>query len=138
MPHQPPFLFLQEAALTEEGATGIYKITGSEFFLEGHFKDRPVFPASIMLEALGQLGVFFLLRGDHEALSKAVNPEAVYFTSANGVRVQRICIPGDVLKLRVTPKRIRHPLATFEGQILTNSEKVAFAEEITLAFDYQA
>ena len=138
MPHQPPFLFLQEAAIGEEGATGIYKITGSEYFLEGHFKDRPVFPASIMLEALGQLGVFFLLRGDHEAINRVVNPETIYFTSCNGVRVQRICKPGDVLKLRVKPKRVRHPLATFEGQIITNSEKVAFAEEITLAFDYQA
>ena len=63
MPVQPPFLFLNEASVSSTGANGKYKITGQEFFLQGHFKDNPVMPASIMLEALGQLAVLFLLEG---------------------------------------------------------------------------
>ena len=53
MPQQEPFLFLESATLNGEVATGIYNISGTEGFLEGHFKDNPVFPASIMIEALG-------------------------------------------------------------------------------------
>src|SRR3954468_20505489 len=61
MPIQPPFLFLNEASVSSSGANGKYKISGQEFFLQGHFKDNPVMPASIMLEALGQLAVLYLL-----------------------------------------------------------------------------
>src|SRR3984957_20804785 len=63
MPVQPPFLFLNEASVSSTGANGKYKISGQEFFLQGHFKDNPIMPASIMLEALGQLSVLYLLEG---------------------------------------------------------------------------
>lgn len=138
MPHTAPFLFLQEATIQGDEISGLYKISGDEYFLEGHFKDRPVFPASIMIEALGQLGVLFLLCAKTESIENAVNPNSIYFTSCDGIRAQRVCQPGDLLRLHMKPKRIRHPLATFEGTITTESEKVAFAEEITLTFDYQA
>ena len=34
------------------------------------------------------------------------------------------------------PKRLKSPLATFEGQIRVGQEKAAIAEEITLTFAY--
>ncbi|MGJ3242013.1 MAG: phosphopantetheine-binding protein [Opitutales bacterium] len=136
MPQQSPFLFLQEAVIDGDEARGTYKIQGHEFFLKGHFKDKPVFPASIMIEALGQLGVFFLLKGESPTLSRDVNPDSIYFTSCDGVRCHRICTPGETLQMIIRPKRIRRPLATFEGTILVGNEKTAYAEEITLIFDY--
>ena len=138
MPQQPPFLFVQEAELRRGEAKGVYKINGQESFLEGHFKGNPVFPASIQLEALGQLGVLFLLKGKHAGIEKPVNPETVFFTSADGVRCSRVCKPGDLLSLAVRVKRIKHPVAIFEGQITVNGEKASFAEEIALTFDYVA
>ena len=59
MPHREPFFFLEEVTIDGNEARGSYKITGNEYFLEGHFKEHPVFPASIMIEALGQMCVFF-------------------------------------------------------------------------------
>ena len=53
----PPFLFVREATLSSGWATGTYTITGEEAFRAGHFKDNPIFPASIMLEALGPRAV---------------------------------------------------------------------------------
>jgi 3-hydroxyacyl-[acyl-carrier-protein] dehydratase len=140
MPHQPPFLFVQDAELRPAEARGSYKITGEEYFLEGHFKDRPVFPASLQLEALGQLGVLFLLRGSHPDIASGtagkVDPTKIFFTATNGVRCTRVCKPGDTLTLSIRPKRIKHPLAIFEGSITVNSDKASFAEEISLTFDY--
>ena len=106
MPIQPPFLFLSEASVNSHGANAKYKISGQEFFLQGHFKDNPVLPASIML----------------------------FFTSCEGVRCHRICKPGDVLSISIKPKRLKMPLATFEGAIRVGQEKAAMAEEITLTF----
>lgn len=69
MPHREPFLFLETVSINDDQATARYKISGNEYFLEGHFKENPVFPASIMIEALGQLCVFYLLKGDHPSLT---------------------------------------------------------------------
>jgi len=135
MPQQPPFLFINRGSVAENEATGEYQIDGNENFLEGHFKDNPVFPASIMIEALGQLAVLYLVSGTHEKLDGKVAADKVFFTSCTGVRCHRICKPGEILRMSVRLKRMRYPLATFEGQITVNGEKTAVAEEITLAFD---
>ncbi len=137
MPMQPPFLFLNEASVGGSGAEGKYKITGDEFFLQGHFKGNPVMPASMMLEALGQLAVLALVEGVVPSEDgRAVDPATIYFTSCEGVRCHRICRPGDLLSLSVKPKRAKMPLATFEGQIRVGQEKAVVAEEITLTFGY--
>jgi 3-hydroxyacyl-[acyl-carrier-protein] dehydratase len=43
-----------------------------------------------------------------------------------------------VLSLSIKPKRLKSPLATFEGQIRVGQEKAAIAEEITLTFGFAA
>ncbi|MBI5690904.1 MAG: hypothetical protein HZC55_12520 [Verrucomicrobia bacterium] len=134
MPIQPPFLFLNEASVSSTSANGKYKITGQEFFLQGHFKDNPVMPASIMLEALGQLAVLYLLEGAPTEPGKVVSPQTIFFTGCEGVRAHRVCKPGDILTLSVKPKRMKMPLATFEGSIRVGQDKAVIAEEITLTF----
>ncbi len=136
LPQQPPFLFLNRATVGDDSAKGEYRIDGAEFFLEGHFKNNPVFPASIMIEALGQLAVLFLLKTGGKQVSGTVLPEAVFFKSCDGVRCHRVCRPGDQFTMEVKLKRIRRPIAIFEGSINVGNEKAAFAEEIALAFDY--
>ena len=132
LPHQPPFLFLQEARINGEDAEGSYRISGDEPFLEGHFKGDPIFPASLMLEALGQLAVLFLLKNNRNHLNGS---NKVFFTSCDGVRCHKICRPEDVLQLKVRLTKIHEPFAKFEGTVMCNGDKVAFAEELTLSFD---
>ena len=72
MPQQEPFLFLEQVNLSERDAGGRYTISGREHFLEGHFKGNPVFPASIMLESLGQLAVFLLIKKAPEEIKSAI------------------------------------------------------------------
>jgi 3-hydroxyacyl-[acyl-carrier-protein] dehydratase len=137
MPQQPPFLFLQEARINGMTAEGSYHITGDEVFLEGHFKGNPVFPASLMIEALGQLAVLFILKSDNAALGGAVKPDSIYFVSCDGVRCHKVCKPQDVLQMKVTLKKVHAPLAQFEGTILCHGAKVAKAEEISLTFELE-
>jgi 3-hydroxyacyl-[acyl-carrier-protein] dehydratase len=136
MPMQPPFLFLNEASVSSTAANGKYKITGQEFFLQGHFKDNPVMPASIMLEALGQLAVLYLLEGAPTEPGKAVSSQTIFFTGCEGVRAHRICKPGDILTLSIKPKRMKMPLATFEGSIRVGQEKAVIVEEVTLTYAF--
>lgn len=136
MPHRPPFLFLNSAYVLDNSAKGNYQIEGSEHFLEGHFEDNPVFPASILLEALGQLAVLLLVSGKPSALERKVSPNKIFFTSCDGVRCHTFCRPGDLLEMQIKVKRIRHPMATFSGSIHVQEKRAVFAEEITLIFDY--
>ena len=133
MPHREPFLFLESASISGDKATARYKISGNEYFLEGHFKENPVFPASIMIEALGQLCVFYLLKGENESLAEKVDPNTIFFTSCDGVKCRRICKPGDVLEMQVKVNRVRHPLASFQGEINVEGQKTSTAEEIKLS-----
>ncbi len=136
MPHRERFLFLLDVTIDGDLARGDYRITGNEYFLEGHFKDQPVFPASIMIEALGQLCVFFLLQGAHDGLSRKVDPASIFFTACDGIKCRRVCKPGDVLSMTIKVERVRHPLACFSGEILVGGQKTAHAGEIKLAFDF--
>ena len=136
MPMQPPFLFLNEASVSSTAANGKYKISGQEYFLQGHFKDNPVMPASIMLEALGQLAVLYLLEGAPTEPGQVVSPQTIFFTGCEGVRAHRVCRPGDILTLSIKPKRMKMPLATFEGSIRVGQVKAVIAEEITLTYAF--
>jgi acyl carrier protein len=134
MPIQAPFLFLDEARVGPAQCTASYRITGQEFFLAGHFKNNPVMPASIMLEALGQLGVLHLLTGLPVEAGKVVDASTIFFASTDGVRCSRVCKPGDVLTLTIKSKRVKEPLAVYSGSIRVGQEKAVIAEEITLTF----
>ena len=136
MPVQAPFLFLNEASLSADSAKAKYRISGQEFFLQGHFKGNPVMPASIMSEALGQLAMLFLINGMPVEEGKRVDPASIYFASSEGVRAHRVCKPGDTLSLSIKLKRSKLPLATFEGSIRVGQEKALIVEELTLTFAF--
>jgi 3-hydroxyacyl-[acyl-carrier-protein] dehydratase len=89
-----------------------------------------------MLEALGQLAVLYLLEGAPTEPGKAVSAQMIFFTGCEGVRAHRVCKPGDILTLSIKPKRMKMPLATFEGSIRVGQEKAVIAEEITLTFGF--
>ncbi|OIO60774.1 MAG: 3-hydroxyacyl-ACP dehydratase [Verrucomicrobia bacterium CG_4_10_14_3_um_filter_43_23] len=136
LPHQEPFLFLDSATLEEKTASGLYQVTGSEDFLKGHFKEEPIFPASIMMEALGQLAVLFLLTTKQPELTMPVDNKRVMFTSSDRLSCHNVCRPGDLLEMRIQLKRVRPPLMRFDGYIRKDGEKVLSVEGLTLAFDF--
>jgi 3-hydroxyacyl-[acyl-carrier-protein] dehydratase len=80
--------------------------------------------------------VLFLLEGAVAESGKVVSPQTIFFTGCEGVRAHRMCKPGDTLTLSIKPKRMKMPLATFEGSIRVGQEKAAIAEEITLTYGF--
>lgn len=124
LPQNPPFLFLDSAAVDGERAQGSYRITGREAV--GHFVNNPVFPASLMIEALGQLACVWLY--------STRKVEQVFFVGLERVKCRRICTSGDALELTVECVKVREPLAYFRGLILVGNEKTAACESLTLSF----
>jgi 3-hydroxyacyl-[acyl-carrier-protein] dehydratase len=137
LPHSPPFLFLQSARLTRARAEGRYTISGQEDFLRGHFRDNPVFPGSIQLEAVGQLAVLHLLALGVEGEARTVDPAKILFASCDGVRCKRVCKPGETLEFVVEPVRARAPFAIFTCTVTVGGEKASVVETLTLAFGWK-
>ncbi len=136
MPQQAPFLFLDSAVIDGYTAYGTYKIKGDEDFLRGHFKNNPVFPGTIMLEAFGQLGVLYLLKASVPEIAGPVDSSKIFVTSLEMARVMRICRPGDVMEVKAEAVRLRHPIAAFRGHMEVAGERAAFVEKTCLTFDY--
>lgn len=138
MPHGEPFLFIDSAEIGIGVAKMRYKIRDDEYFFKGHFKGNPVFPGTLMFEAIGQLGVLYLLSSDDPAIEKPVDRKKIFFMSSDNARCTRICRPGETLDIDLKVSRIRRPLFFFEGKSSVNGERAAFVEKITLTFDYKS
>lgn len=138
MPHGDPFLFIDSAEIGIGSARMRYQIRGDEFFFKGHFKGNPVFPATLMLEAVGQLGVLYLLASPDPAIGGEVDPKKIFFTSSDNARCVRICRPGETLDIELKVSRMRRPLFFFEGKSSVGGERASFVEKITLTFDYKS
>jgi len=135
LPQQDPFLFLDWAETTESGVEGGCCFSGEEFFFKGHFKTRPVLPASILSEAAGQAAALWLARHAAARLQpgESLLPEAL-FVAMEEMRFRRLCLPGESIHLRLRLKRFRTPLAAFSGAAHVGDELVAQFDALTLAF----
>jgi 3-hydroxyacyl-[acyl-carrier-protein] dehydratase len=134
LPQQPPFMFLDEAELNGETLKASYTIKGTESFLEGHFKDEPVFPASIVFEAMGQAACLWVLEKAPAQLGKEIKSNRVFFASLDGAHFYRKTRPGEKLEFTQKLVKLREPLAIFEGTVTSNGERVAKVERLVLAF----
>ncbi len=132
LPQQPPFFFLDEATLDDKTVHAKYLVRGDEFFLEGHFKDNPVFPASIVFEALGQACCLWIL--ESAAAKDADATTDVVFASMEGAQFHRRTKPGDLLEMTVELDRVREPLAIFKGTVKCGGHRVAEVSRLMLAF----
>jgi 3-hydroxyacyl-[acyl-carrier-protein] dehydratase len=102
VPHRPPFLFVDAVTMLEPGvrASGIWTLTGEEWFFSGHFPGRPTLPGVLMCEAIAQLGAIAVLTEPRFA------GKLPLFGGLDGARFRRQVEPGDVLELHVELDRM--------------------------------
>jgi 3-hydroxyacyl-[acyl-carrier-protein] dehydratase len=102
LPHRPPFLFVDELTALEPGqtATGLWRLSGDEWFFPGHFPGRPTLPGVLMCEAIAQLGAVAVLTDERYA------GKLPLFGGLDGARFRRQVGPGDTLELEVTLGRM--------------------------------
>jgi acyl carrier protein len=137
LPQQTPFLFLDSAELDDAVARASYTVKGDEFFLEGHFKGEPIFPASIVFEALGQVACLWVLEKAPVQTGREIKSNQVFFASLDGAHFHRKTRPGEQLRFELKLNKLRDPLAVFEGAVTSGGNRVATIERLVLAFGEQ-
>jgi 3-hydroxyacyl-[acyl-carrier-protein] dehydratase len=97
LPHRAPFLFVDELLSIDPGraASGVWRLTGEEFFFQGHFPGRPTLPGVLMCEAIAQVGAAAVL-SDPQFAGKLP-----LFGGLDKARFRRQVVPGDELILEV-------------------------------------
>ncbi len=125
LPHRYPFVLVDRVTETgPEGTVGLKNVSINEPFFQGHFPGHPVMPGVLILEALAQTAAL------HAHAQGAFDPEKklVYFMGLDGVRFRRPVVPGDQLRLHVTPLRQGGKVWKLKGEARVDGELVACAE----------
>jgi 3-hydroxyacyl-[acyl-carrier-protein] dehydratase len=127
LPHRPPFLFVDEitALVPGQSATGVWRLTGDEWFFAGHFPGRPTLPGVLMCEAIAQVGALAVLQDERFA------GKLPLFGGLDGARFRRQVGPGDTLELVVELGRMSARAGKGSGRALLNG---AVACECDLMF----
>ena len=109
LPHRDSMLLLDSATVSDGHAHGVRQITGSEWFLDGHFPGNPVVPGVILCEILGQ-SVAVLLAD--QVTGKGVP----MFTGLDRVRFRHPVRPGDTFITDCVITKSRPPFYWCEGE----------------------
>ena len=131
LPHRAPFLFVDEVVALEAGvsATGLWRLTGDEWFFSGHFPGRPTLPGVLMCEAIAQVGAIAVLCDPRFA------GKLPLFGGLDSARFRRQVGPGDTLELSVELGRMSARAGKGSGKAVLNGQVACECELMFVLVD---
>ena len=132
--HRPPFLFVEAvtALVPGQSASGVWRLTGDEWFFAGHFPGRPTLPGVLMCEAIAQVGAIAVLSDDRFA------GKLPLFGGLDGACFRRQVGPGDELTLEVELGRMSARAGKGSGRALLGGELACSCELLFVVVDAAA
>ena len=123
LPHREPFLLIDEVLELEPGARVVARkrVRADEWYLVGHFPDRPVMPGVLIVEAMAQTGAVAVLTEEENRGRIAL------FAGIDDCRFKRIVEPGDELELSCELQRVRGAIGRGKATARVGAELAARA-----------
>jgi 3-hydroxyacyl-[acyl-carrier-protein] dehydratase len=135
LPHRYPMLLIDRVVEFQHGQSlvAIKNVSYNESYFQGHFPNRPVMPAVIILEAMAQATGILVLR----SMDKLPSDKSVYyFVGIDGARFRRPVEPGDQLRIEVNLLRSSRGIwklrsnASVDGEIVASGDLMGAMREI--------
>jgi len=127
LPHRYPMLLIDRVVEIELGRSlvAIKNVSYNEPYFQGHFPNRPVMPAVIILEAMAQATGILVLR----SMDKLPSEKSIYyFVGIDGARFRRPVEPGDQLRIEVELLRSIRGIWKLRSDATVNGDTVASGE----------
>ena len=123
IPHRYPFLLIDKVIdiVKNESATGVKNVTVNEPYFPGHFPSSSVVPGVLQIESMAQTAAVLVAKSLDVSDSNAL----VLLTTIDNAKFRKPVIPGDVMSLFISVKKIRNKLWKFNGQVIVDSQKVS-------------
>lgn len=135
LPHRYPMLLIDRVVEFQQGESlvAIKNVSYNEPYFQGHFPNRPVMPAVIILEAMAQATGILVLR----SMDKLPNEKSIYyFVGIDDARFRRPVEPGDQLRIEVNLLRSSRGIwklrsgATVDGELVASGDLMGAMREI--------
>ena len=132
MPHRYPFLLVDRIVDLVPGkrVVALKNVTINEPFFQGHFPERPIMPAVLILEAMAQAGGVLLLHAIESPESKLV-----YFMSIDNAKFRQPVTPGDQLRFELEMQTFRRNTCKMTGRAFVEDKVVAGADFMAMIID---
>jgi UDP-3-O-[3-hydroxymyristoyl] N-acetylglucosamine deacetylase/3-hydroxyacyl-[acyl-carrier-protein] dehydratase len=111
--------------------TAAKNVTINEPYFQGHFRDHPIMPGVLQLEAIAQVAGILMLK-QAENFGKLA-----YFMSAESVKWRKPVLPGDTIIIDVELTKSRGKIGKAKGVCLVDNEPVSEAEVTFVLIDSQ-
>ena len=115
-----PFLMIDRVVEFEKGkrVVAIKNVSVNEPFFQGHFPEKKIMPGVLISEAMAQTGAMLFYDED-----KKENP--TYYLGSIKTRFLQTVVPGDTLKIEVTPVKITKNAGIIDGIASVDGKTVA-------------
>jgi 3-hydroxyacyl-[acyl-carrier-protein] dehydratase len=106
LPHREPFLLIDEVVELEPGRRVAARraVGADDWWVPGHFPERPVMPGVLIVEAMAQAGAVAVL------IEEENRGKLAFFAGIDDCRFKRVVEPGDVLSLVCEIETVRGPV----------------------------
>ena len=126
IPHRYPFLLIDKVIdiVKNQSATGIKNVTANEPYFLGHFPSKPIVPGVLQIESMAQTAAVLVAK----SLNISDSSSLVLLTTIDNAKFRKPVIPGDVMSLAISVKKMRNKLWKFNGEVIVDSQRVSECE----------
>ncbi|MGZ3407202.1 MAG: 3-hydroxyacyl-ACP dehydratase FabZ [Polyangia bacterium] len=125
IPHRFPFLMIDRVVeLGDDKVVALKNVSANEPYFVGHFPGHPIMPGVLQVEAMAQAGAVLALN----QMAEPGQSPLVFFMGIDKVKFRKPVVPGDQLRLEVTPLRKGGAIWKMAGRALVDGQVVSEAE----------